>query len=208
MELAESRMKTNNSSMTDEYATLANTNNVSSINMRPPEPPGSGTPQAYLQVEQRYLSSCAVWANRCRLLLSQRCTIRALFDTGGILNFMIMPTIRLIKVRYHPRPHQICMATSNLRATSRGCVTADLTFHGKTYKTVEFLVLENLCLDLILGTKFMQRFSHITFTFDFDKDSKKASASLCLMNIFSPPLFDCLSKDCNTYADELFDNRQ
>ncbi|KAI0989767.1 hypothetical protein GJ496_007178 [Pomphorhynchus laevis] len=100
MEFAESRMKTYNSSTTDEYATMANTNNVSSINLIPPEPPGSGILQAFSQVEQRDLSSCA-------------------------------------------------------------------------------------------------RFSHITFTFDFDKDSKKASAYLCLVSISSPPrLFNYLSKDC------------
>ena len=80
------------------------------------------------------------------------------------------------------------MATGDLVKETKGFVLADLEYSGALYKNLKFLILPNLCSEVILGHDFLGLHSKI----EIPLDGKKSPLSLCSVaaaNIDPPTLF-------------------
>jgi len=59
--------------------------------------------------------------------------------------------------------NSIGMASSDISIPICGIVTAKLSFHNRTYPTITFSVIKNLCTYLIVGQTFLKLHSSVTF---------------------------------------------
>ena len=84
--------------------------------------------------------------------------------------------------------------TASLTSESLGYCFITFSLNGKVYNNVEVCVLNNLCIDLILGIHFQQQHKSVTFHFGGDKPNLNIF-NLATLNVDSPSLFQNLSEN-------------
>ena len=74
-----------------------------------------------------------------------------------------------------------------------------MTLQTETYNDIKFIILDDLCADIILGQSFMEKHSAIMLPFGGDLPPLNI-CSVAVSNVKPPTLFSYLTKDCNPRA--------
>ena len=125
--------------------------------------------------------------------------VDALFDSGSSESFIHPRVVRKTNLPILPSSNSVTMAASSFSTAVRGYCLIDLTYQGKTYKDLRVSVMDDLCVDLILGLDFQSRHKSITFQYG----GPEPPISLCglsTLNIDPPSPFCNLSDDCRPIA--------
>ena len=80
------------------------------------------------------------------------------------------------------------MASASLTSESLGYCFITFSLNGKVYNDIKICVLNNLCVDLILGTDFQQQHKSVTFHFGGNKPNLNI-CNLATLNVDPPTLF-------------------
>ena len=91
------------------------------------------------------------------------------------------------------------MAPASLTSESLGYCFISFSLNGKVYNHVKVFVLNNLCVDLILGIDFQQLKKSVIFHFGGDK-RKLNICNLATLNVDPPSLFQNFSENCKPIA--------
>ena len=91
------------------------------------------------------------------------------------------------------------MASASLTSESLGYCFITFSLNGKAYNNIKICVLNNLCVDLILGIDFQQQHKSVTFHFGGDKPNLNI-CNLATLNVDPTPLFQNLSENCKPIA--------
>ena len=93
----------------------------------------------------------------------------------------------------------VSVAPASLTSESLGYCFISFSLNGKVYNHVKVFVLNNLCVDLILGIDFQQLNKSVTFHFGGDKP-KLNICNLATLNVDPPSLFQNFSENCKPIA--------
>ena len=91
------------------------------------------------------------------------------------------------------------MAPASLTSESLGYCFISFSLNDKVYNHKKVFVLNNLCVDLILGIDFQQQNESVTFHFGGDKP-KLNICNLATLNVDPSSLFQNLSENCKPIA--------
>ena len=91
------------------------------------------------------------------------------------------------------------MTTSNLKGEIKGYCILSMTLQTETYNDIKFIILDDLCADIILGQSFMEKHSANMLPFGGDLPPLNI-CSVAVSNVKPPTLFSYLTKDCNPRA--------
>ena len=92
-------------------------------------------------------------------------SVTALIDSGSCDSFVSENLAAKLGLHVIPSESLVAMATSSLTVTIKGYVLADITVQSSVYKHVRFLVLRDLCFDVILGRDFMKQHESVEILF-------------------------------------------
>ena len=91
------------------------------------------------------------------------------------------------------------MASSSNVKNVTGYVITYIAFHGKVYNNLRLSILDNLCVDIILGLTFQTQHESVNFKFGGDKPPINV-CGLSVLTVEPPDLFCNLSQDCKPIA--------
>ena len=91
------------------------------------------------------------------------------------------------------------MASMSQSKTVSEFVIVDISVNKQKYKNVKFYVLENLCVDIILGLAFQKQHESVTFRFGGEKPPIEI-CGLAMLNVEPPDLFGNLLPNCKPVA--------
>nr|XP_039252382.1 uncharacterized protein LOC120329696 [Styela clava] len=92
--------------------------------------------------------------------------VDALLDSGSSDNYMASNFASSLGLTLKGPMSKISLASKKSEARILGSVTADIRANSRTYKDVNFGVINNLCVDVILGHNFMSKHRRVIFRFD------------------------------------------
>lgn len=122
--------------------------------------------------------------------------VNALMDTGSSENFLDENLSRKIGVQIEDTQSVISMASSALKARIKGQCKLNLSFRGMSYDKVKFLILPDLCIDVILGLPFLKEHSTVSVKYGGPRGDL-VLCSLAALSIEPPRIFTNLSPDCH-----------
>ena len=91
------------------------------------------------------------------------------------------------------------MASTSQSKTISKFTYVDITINKQQYKNVKLYVLENLCVDVILGLAFQKQHESVTFKFGGEKPPIEI-CGLATLNVEPPDLFGNLLPNCKPVA--------
>nr|XP_047146265.1 uncharacterized protein LOC124819107 [Hydra vulgaris] len=124
----------------------------------------------------------------------------ALIDSGSTnKSFINNKLVVLLNLNVIYEQSVIGIASASLSAKSDGYCFVSKTLQNKIYSKVKLYVLDNLCIDIILGTDFQELHESITIKYG-GKRPPITFAALTIMKTEPPELFANLTKDCQLIA--------
>lgn len=123
--------------------------------------------------------------------------IRALIDTGSSHNF-IHPTIveqLALLPAVTDKPESVTLASTHHSNSISQLIQSDLLVNNRQYKNVKLKLLENLCVDIILGNEFQKDHQSIIFNFGGELPPLEV-CGLTTLNVDPPAPFANLQNDC------------
>lgn len=125
--------------------------------------------------------------------------LNALIDTGSSDNFIHPDVVQKFSLPKFHRLNEVSMAsTTHCNQVSNYTVT-DIVTLNNNYSNISFIILENLCVDIILGLDFQEQHKKVTFNFGGQKQPIEI-CSLTALKVEPPDLFANLSADCHPVA--------
>ena len=104
--------------------------------------------------------------------------LSTIVDSGSSLSYINDRTARFFGLYVEPYEEIISLASSEQKGNVLGHCEVDLSIHEKTYPSVKFRVLKDLCADVLLGGDFQRQRKCVIFQFDGDKsDCSNSKAS-------------------------------
>lgn len=122
----------------------------------------------------------------------------ALCDTGATENFVSEEIVKQLEIPTQEVSLVISMADTSCNKVSNLTCIIDFKIENRSFKE-RFIVLPNLCSDLLLGLVFLRKLSRLTFNFGGLQDSITIG-SLPSFTIEAPRIFSHLSADCKPIA--------
>ena len=123
----------------------------------------------------------------------------ALIDSGSTDNFIHPRVVKQLSLTVIPFHSKVAMASSSNVKNVTGYVNTDIAFHGKVYNNLRLSILDNLCVDIILGLTFQTQHESVNFKFGGDKPPINV-CGLSVLTVEPPDLFCNLSQDCKPIA--------
>ena len=124
-------------------------------------------------------------------------TCMALWDTGSAENYISPNIVQKYKLKVTPELGKVTMANTNYHTATEGYVTVNLTVNGKRYKNVKLTILDNACVDVILGISFM---SEHKIEIKYGGPESPVISLLSPMKAEPPSLFPNLTSNCHPIA--------
>ena len=146
------------------------------------------------------LAVCAASLNKStsRIVFHGK-TVTALFDSGSCECFVRGSLVKELGLRIIPSNTRVAMAKKSLVTDIEGHVLADITISSSVYKGNRFLVMPDLCYDVIIGQDFMNQHESIEILFGGSKP-RLTVCGLAKSLLPAPNLFSNLSPDCRPIA--------
>ncbi|XP_012557173.3 uncharacterized protein LOC105844754 [Hydra vulgaris] len=134
------------------------------------------------------------------IIINDRYKAEALIDSGSTnKSFISNKLVTLLHLNIIYEQIVIGMASAALSAKSDGYCYVSITLQNKIYNKVKLHVLDNLCVDVILGTDFQELHESITIKYG-GKRPPITFAALITMKTEPPELFANLTQDCRPIA--------
>ncbi|XP_012562704.1 uncharacterized protein LOC101238699 [Hydra vulgaris] len=134
------------------------------------------------------------------IIINDRYKAEALIDSGSTnKSFISNKLVTLLHLNIIYEQSVIGMASVALSAKSDGYCYVSITLQNKIYNKVKLHVLDNLCVDVILGTDFQELHESITIKYG-GKRPPITFAALITMKTEPPELFANLTQDCRPIA--------
>ncbi|XP_012565799.2 uncharacterized protein LOC105849896 [Hydra vulgaris] len=134
------------------------------------------------------------------IIINDRYKAEALIDSGSTnKSFISNKLVTLLHLNIIYEQSVIEMASAALSAKSDGYCYVSITLQNKIYNKVKLHVLDNLCVDVILGTDFQELHESITIKYG-GKRPPITFAALITMKTEPPELFPNLTQDCRPIA--------
>ena len=124
--------------------------------------------------------------------------VNALWDTGSAENYIKPAAAEKLGLKIIPEKGEVALASSDHHAATEGFVTATLTVNGKKYPNIKLTLLNNACVDIILGLEFLALHKHIKM--NFDGMEPPLVCALGTIKGDPPSLFTNLTPDCHPIA--------
>lgn len=123
----------------------------------------------------------------------------ALVDSGSTDSFIRADLVSQLKLKVHSSSDQVYMASSALWVSVTGYCYANIEIGISSYDAVRFLVLPDLCSDIILGQDFMRLHKEVVFTYSGTRPSLKV-CGVAKATIAPPRLFAGVPSNCTPIA--------
>ena len=123
----------------------------------------------------------------------------ALIDSGSTDNFIHPFLVNELSLPVTAFDSQVSMASSSHVNNISGFIRTDIHIDKATYKNLKLNVLENLCVDIILGLDFQTQHECVKFNFGGSKPTIEV-CGLAALNVEPPEVFANLSPDCKPIA--------
>ena len=131
--------------------------------------------------------------------MTQHKTVTALFDSGSCESFVRDSLVKELGLRIFPSHTRVAMAKKSMTTAIEGHIVADIVISSSAYKRVRFLVMQDLCYDVILGQDFMDQHESVEILFGGIKP-RFTVCGLARSHLPAPNLFSNLSQDCRPIA--------
>ena len=105
-----------------------------------------------------------------------------------------------LKVSSAEKSFKVDLAVKGSSAKTIGSCTAQVELLGRSYAGIEFLVMNNLLWDVILGREFLSKHKCITFNFDSPELPLQIETLEEVQNINQIRLFEHKIPDCKPIA--------
>ena len=125
--------------------------------------------------------------------------LTALIDTGSSDNFISTRIVNTMDLSTSKRNSVISMASSAISLKLTEYCTKNIIFNGYEYKQIDFTVLPDSCMDIILGVPFLKLHQSITISFGGPQDILNICA-LTKISCAPVKLFRNLTPDCKPIA--------
>ena len=131
--------------------------------------------------------------------------LSTIVDSGSSLSYINDRTARFLGLYVEPYEEIISLASSELKGNVLGHCEVDLSIHEKTYPSVKFRVLKDLCADVLLGGDFQRQHKRVIFQFDGDESdlivpTQKQVNAVAVSDMAPASLFKNLVPDCRPIA--------
>ncbi len=127
--------------------------------------------------------------------------MRALLDTGSSHNFvnpLVVGEMGLTPTQTN-KPEGVTLASADHSKGISQFVQSDLLVNGRPYKDVKLKLLDNLCVDIILGNEFQKDHESIIFKFGGQLPPLEV-CGLTTLNVDPPAPFANLTSDIKPIA--------
>ena len=137
--------------------------------------------------------------------------IKALIDSGSTNNY-INPSIanlRGLKIYRTSQDQTVVMASDNCHMSVSGYCDSTITLHDQSYNNVHFGIIDNLCVDAILGLDFLNRHQGLHMSLNGNLPTlfldnlcvvAACNTSSTTLNIDPPSIFTNLSSEVKPVA--------
>ena len=125
--------------------------------------------------------------------------VNALIDSGSSDSFIHPAIVDKLKISVKESSSTVSMASGSLKSTISGYVNVNFTIEKNQYANIKLNVMDNLCMDVILGLDFQKQHESVTLKLG----GKKPALLICGLSSMSsepPSLFSNLSVDCKPIA--------
>ena len=126
-------------------------------------------------------------------------TLAALVDSGSTDSFIREDLVKQLGLKVRPSKVHVYMASSVLSAMTMGFCVATIRIGKSSYSGVRLSILSNLCMEVILGQKFMNLHSEIIFIDSGDRPALKV-CRVAEAALNPPTLFGGVPADCKPIA--------
>ena len=124
---------------------------------------------------------------------------KALVDSGSTDNFINPRLVADLSLPVTNMNSKVTMASSSHMNKITGFVKTDLIIGKNVYTNLKLSLLENLCVDIILGLDFQTQHDSVKFRFGGTKPEIEV-CGLTTLNVEPPELFPNLPSDCKPIA--------
>lgn len=122
--------------------------------------------------------------------------LKALIDTGSSLSFINRVLLKTCHIKTLPYHGKISMANSSLSTDIRGQCKVNLCVGDNVYKNVTFLIMSNLCSDIIIGHDILQSHAALEIQFHGSLPPLKI-CNLAVAKVDPVSLFANLTQNCS-----------
>ena len=133
--------------------------------------------------------------------------LQALLDTGASESFINEEIAKSLKLEIDYSQKDVTMANKKINIKSKGYVSVDmkLILNNRIYPSFRFLVMKDLCCDIVLGHDFQELHSKVTFEYlgDLPEVIVNENNSLCILEaaeVDLPTLFPNITPKCKPIA--------
>ena len=126
-------------------------------------------------------------------------TVSTLIDSGSSESFIHPTVVNKLSIPITKCSGNVSMASASLKCEHLGYCYISFNLNNKQYNDFKVSVLNDLCVDLILGIDFQQQHESITFQFGGDKPNLNI-CNLATLNTNPPLLFENLPENCKPIA--------
>ena len=125
--------------------------------------------------------------------------LSALIDGGSSESFIHPKIVEKLKLNIQPCASSVTMASGAHSSLIKGRVTVDLKIEDINYTGVKLYIMEDLCMDIILGLDFQSRHQSVTLQLGGEKPPL-VICGLSTLAVEPPSLFENLSPECKPVA--------
>ncbi|KAL0840676.1 hypothetical protein ABMA28_015872 [Loxostege sticticalis] len=123
----------------------------------------------------------------------------ALLDTGSSITFINDNFAKLCELKRKPCKQTISMASLNHTSLVEGQTCQTLTIGDHNYDNVNFLIVKNLCADIIIGHDVLGNHASLEFSFGGPKEPLHV-CNVAEASVPAVPLFANVSPECKPIA--------
>ena len=124
--------------------------------------------------------------------------MRAMIDSGSVSTFINEAKAKSLDLVLFPKNKSVSLANSKASAKITGEVIVDISIDGNVTQGVVIETIKDLCIDVIIGKDFLDRYSKVTLLFGGPGEELVIGAvneHFDEMKVDPPPLFGKLSND-------------
>ena len=130
-----------------------------------------------------------------------------MIDSGSDKTYMKTSAANKLKLFIIPLNKSVPLADLNIKADIRGEVVTDIELNGHLHEGIVVEVMDNLCVDLLVGKDLMKKHKKVVLNFNGPRDElvigaiqKEARPKLTPMKVPPPPLFTNLTNNIKPIA--------
>ena len=126
--------------------------------------------------------------------------LKALCDTGSSHNFVHPSVVEILGLSTQSLPTEsVTLASASSTKPIAKYVMINLKVNGREYEKIKLKVMDNLCVDVILGNTFQEQRESVVFKYGGSLPPLEV-CGLAALNVDPPAPFQNLDSDCKPIA--------